>query len=80
VLEIIGTYSNPKKPLIDFLFMTEYPICCVTSPTPIAFIPEYKRILVHDESGVQVFNLKKMIEELFLKSLKNLNGAAVALS
>jgi WD40 repeat protein len=57
-----------------------YPICFDTYLAPIAFMPDNERILVRAESGVQVFNLEKMEEELFIESATNLNQPAVALS
>jgi WD40 repeat protein len=43
-------------------------------------MPDNERILVPAESGVQIFNLVKMEEELYLESPTNLNIPSVALS
>lgn len=56
------------------------PKCFGTNLSPIAFMPDSERILVRGESGVQIFNLLTMEEELFLKSPGKLSGHPVALS
>jgi len=57
-----------------------HPLCFQTSLAPIAFMPDNVRILVREESGVQIFNLAKMEQELFIESPTNLSRPTVALS
>ena len=45
---------------------------------PFAFLPDNDRLLVRTTSGVQVFNLATLEEDIFLKSPQNLYAAAVA--
>lgn len=65
---------------VDVQNNTIHPICIETYLAPIAFMPDNERILVRADSGVQIFNLEKMEEELFIESSTNLNRPAVALS
>jgi WD40 repeat protein len=65
---------------VDVQNNTIHPICIETYLAPIAFMPDNERILVRADSGVQIFNLEKMEEELFIESSSNLNRPAVALS
>jgi WD40 repeat protein len=80
----LSSTSTPKIEVqptsIDDTINSNHPICFDTYLAPIEFMPDNERILVRADSGVQIFNLEKMEEELFIESSTNLNRPAVALS
>jgi len=59
----------PQPTAIETIIVQEHPRCIETFLEPVAFMPDNQRILVRGESGVQVFDLAAMQEELFLESL-----------
>jgi WD40 repeat protein len=66
------TTSTPDLVLqptaIETLEVQTDPLCIETYMAPIGFMPDSQRILVRGESGVKVFNLATMQEEIFLES------------
>jgi WD40 repeat protein len=76
-----STPEEEVQPIsIDLQNNTNHPICIETYFAPIAFMPDNVRILVRAESGVQIFNLDTLEEDVFIESPTNLNRPAVALS
>lgn len=65
---------------IQFSNNPTHPVCFDTFLAPIAFMPDSERILVRAESGVQIFNLATMEEELFLESPTKLKRPTAVLS
>jgi hypothetical protein len=51
------------------------PACFVTYPDTIAFFPDNNRILIRANTGVQIFNLQTMQEEIFIAAPTSLNGS-----
>jgi len=56
------------------------PACFETYFFPIAFMPDSQRILVRGETGVQIFDLEKLVQEQFIPAPTTLSQPAVALS
>lgn len=56
---------------IETIIIQEHPRCIETFLEPVAFMPDSQRILLRGESGVQIFNLTTLQEEMILKSLEH---------